>query len=104
MAKETKNEIKQQTASEIAKDIFNIFDEHIKKTTVYGDGNIMCVKSTVNDISNVVNAISTLFKNKYNVTPRKSLNDYTWQEIKEAADEGYADSVFVIGEIGRAHV
>lgn len=31
MAKETKNEIKQQTASEIAKDIFNIFDEHIKK-------------------------------------------------------------------------
>lgn len=98
MAKETKNEIKQQTASEIAKDIFNIFDEHIKKTTVYGDGNIMCVKSTVNDISNVVNAISTLFKNKYNVTPRKSLNDYTWQEIKEAADEGYADSVFVIGD------
>lgn len=46
----------------------------------------------------MVNAISTLFKNKYNVTPRKSLNDYTWQEIKEAADEGYADSVFVIGD------
>ena len=97
MAK-SKDEIKQQTAADIAKDIFKIFDAHIKQNTIYGDGKVMCVKSTIDDVSMVVNSINNLFKDKYGVVVGKSLNDYTWQEIKEAANEGYADKIFKIGD------
>ncbi len=96
--KETNKEIKQQVAEEISKDIFNIFDDHIKQSSIYANGEIVQIKSTVNDVSVVINSITDLFKNKYGVKVGKSLNNYTWQEIKNIADEGNAYKIFNVGD------
>lgn len=98
MAKETKNENKQQIASEVAKDVYNIVNKHITTSVVYADAVQVAQKQTVENATELLDDLSTLFDKKYNIYPFKSLNDMTWEEIKDTIHEGFANKAFAIGD------
>lgn len=98
MAKGIKNENKQQIASEVAKDVYNIVNKHITTRVVYADAVQVAQKQTVENATELLDDLSTLFDKKYNIYPFKSLNDMTWEEIKDTIHEGFADKAFAIGD------
>ncbi len=58
----------------------------------------MAQKQTVENATELLDDLSTLFDTKYNIYPFKSLNDMTWEEIKDTIHEGFADKAFAIGD------
>lgn len=98
MAKENKKETNTQIASEIAKDVYNIINKHIKTTVVYADAVQVAQNKIVENAAELLDDMSTMFDKKYNIYPLKSLNDMTWQEIKDTINEGFADKAFAIGD------
>lgn len=98
MAKGIKNENKQQIASEVAKDVYNIVNKHITTSVVYADAVQVAQKQTVENATELLDDLSILFDKKYNIYPFKSLNDMTWEEIKDSIHEGFADKAFAIGD------
>lgn len=98
MAKSIKNENKQQIASEVAKDVYNIVNKHIVKKIIYADATQVAEKVTVENALLLLDDLSTMFDKKYNIYPFKTLNDMTWQDIKNTIDEGIADKAFAVGD------
>lgn len=98
MAKENKKETNTQIASEIAKDVYNIINKHITTRVVYADAVQVAQKQTVENATELLDDMSTMFDKKYNIYPFKSLNDMTWEEIKDTIHEGFADKAFAVGD------
>lgn len=97
MAK-SKDEIKQQTAAEIAKDVYEILEKHTTTKNVYADNSKLAQFKSVPDATPLFDDLEAMFTQKYNIYPFKTLNAMSWQEIKDAVNEGIADKIFKIGD------